>query len=44
MQKLLEEQKYSELKMMLQELQTVDRKLAATMKITVHKLEKNIQD
>eukprot|EP00438_Fugacium_kawagutii_P014001 Skav204076 [mRNA] locus=scaffold3129:45846:49322:+ [translate_table: standard] len=41
---LVKEQKYSKLKLLLQELRDVDRRLASSMRIPVDQLEKRIQD
>lgn len=43
-EKLLNEQKYGKLRLMLQELRDVDRRLAVNMKIPVEHLQKRIQD
>lgn len=43
-EKLLEEQKYAKLRMMLQDLRHVDPRLACKMRISIDRLKKSIQD
>jgi len=43
-EKLLEEQKYAKLRVMLQDLRHVDPRLACKMRISIDRLKKSIQD